>query len=112
LLPVLLEVPKTPEDWLRWGWHHRTSHQAIRQAIAAKGGPRLTEYVLDPIDVRDFAGFLQRNAQSHIDESGFLRTTLFDLLDVNYTDENSLRGFVYLHWQIHTAEEQAAGVQS
>lgn len=112
MLPVLLEVPQTPEDWLRWSFHHRVSHNVIRQGIVAKGGPQLIEYVLDPIDLRDFPGFLQRNNQSHIDESSFLGTTLFDLQDVDYTNPNSLRGFVYTHWQIHEAEEAAAGVAS
>jgi hypothetical protein len=91
LLPVLLEVPQTPEDWLRWSFHHRVSHNVIRQGIVAKGGPQLIEYVLDPIDLRDFPGFLQKNNQSHQDESAFLGTTLFDLQDVDYTNPNSLR---------------------
>ena len=112
MLPVLLEVPDSPESWLRWSWHHRVSHQVIRQGILDKGGPRLTEYILDPIDLRDFPGFLQRNNQSHQDEANYLGTQLFDLQDVNYTDPSSLRGFVFEHWQLHQAEEAAAGVSS
>jgi hypothetical protein len=78
----------------------------------AKGGPQLTDYILDPIDLRDFAGFLQRNNQSHQDEASFLRTTLFDFQDVDYRNEDSLRGWVFSHWQAHVAEEAAAGMSS
>jgi hypothetical protein len=108
----LLSVPQSQEDWLRWSFANRVSHRVIRQGIVAKGGPQLVDYVLDPIDLRDFPGFLQRNNQSHIDESAFLGTELFDLQDVDYTNPDSLRGFCYIHWLIHQAEEAAAGMSS
>jgi hypothetical protein len=108
----LLEPPRTAEDWQRWGWHHRISHQAIRSGVLTKTGKHLTDYILEPINLGDLATFFQRNGQSHIDEAGVLGTTLFDLQEVDVRNEANFRAFVYLHWQAHTAEEQAAGVHS
>lgn len=112
MLATLLETPRTEAEWLRWSFHHRRSHAAIRDGIVAKGGPRLTEYILDPINLADFGGFLERNNRSHQDESGFLNTALFDLQDVRADDPAQLSGWIYQHYQEHLAEELAAGVSS
>lgn len=110
MLAVLTETPKTAEDWARWSYHHRESHARIRQRIAAKGGPRLVEYVLEPIDPNDFASFLEANSQSHIDMDAFLGFQSADLLEVDFRDEEQRQAWIGVHYKEHESAEFALGI--
>ena len=50
MLPLLENLPRTQDDWNRWSWSHRDSHDRIRAAIKSKHGVDLSDYQTDPID--------------------------------------------------------------
>lgn len=105
MLVVLKEIPRSREEWDRWGFHHRTSHDAIRQGIQKDGGPNLTDYPLYPISETHFADFLNANAQTHIDMNGVLGAQGSDLLEVDPTNPSQLAAWIDLHFLEHQTAE-------
>lgn len=110
MLALLLETPQTPEEWQRWSFHHRDSHNRIREAVQAKHGVKLADYPIDPITEDDIAGFLQRNSQMHIDFDGVLNLQSNDLLDVDFTDPEQRSAWVFAHYQEHYDAELKLGI--
>lgn len=110
MLSVLLEIPRTQEQWERWNFHHRTSHDDIRQGIEAQGGANLPDYVIDPINFERFADFLQANSQLHIDMTAALGIQSENLQDVDIRKENELVAWIAIHYQDHFSSESALGI--
>ena len=109
MLSVLLEIPRTREQWERWSYHHRTSHEAIIQKLASQG-VSLTEYIVEPIDWLHPDIFLQNNQQMHLDMTSATGVQSVDLQDVDLRQENQLVAFVWLHYQDHFTVETALGL--
>ena len=110
MLVSLLNVPKTPADWAVWSFAHKQSHLAIAQAVAASGGPALSEYQLDPIPPSDLVNWLSRNQSAHNDMNGVIGAQSSDLFDVDLTNERQLQSWVYLHFLEHQTAEQKLGI--
>ena len=110
MLARLFEVPRTPEDWLRFSMDHLDSHNRIREAIQAKGGANLPAYPIDPITKRTFGDFLQYNAQMHSDMNGSLGLQGADLLSVNFDEEGQRIAWIDIHSREHQMAEQTLGV--
>lgn len=106
---VLYENPSDPEAWLRWGWHHKDSHDRIRQAIQNKGTV-LSDYPIDPITKRTKEDFLQYNSQMHSDMDAYLNLQASDLLSVNLDDERQKLAWIDLHAKEHESAELALGL--
>lgn len=110
MLALLLESPRTPQDWVRWSFHHRDSHARIRQAIQKQKGIGLPDYQIDPITEEDLKGWLQHNSQLHGDMLGALGIQSEDLLDVDFRDPKQAQAWVFLHYQDHFNAETALGI--
>lgn len=106
MLAALLNPPESQADWDRWGFDHLDSHDRIRAAIAARGGPNLTPYQIYPILEINLRGFLERNNQLHIEMNGALQQKSDDLQDVNFKDASQKRAWIFLHYQEHQSAEQ------
>lgn len=109
MLPVLQEVPQSIQDWDRWGFHHRASHDAIRQAIAAQG-TNLPDFPLYPVNQLHFDDFLTANAQTHIQMNGYLGTQGANLQDVDVENQSQLSAWIWIHYQEHDTAERALGL--
>ena len=105
MLPALENVPRSIDEWNRWAFDHRDSHNRIRAAILTQFGVSLTDYQIDPINPNNMGLFLQNNASLHGDMNGVLKLQSSDLEDVNLADEKQLEAWVRLHWQEHTYAE-------
>lgn len=112
MLAAILNMPKTQEDWNRWSFDHRVSHDAIRAGITAQFNIDLTDYQLDPIAPNDVVGFLERNSQMHIDMNTVLNLITTDLEDANFNDKNQLQAWLWLHYQEHFNAENKLGIAS
>ena len=110
MLPALENFPKEPNDWLRFAWNHRDSHDRIRAAIKTKQGRDLTDYQIEPMNPDSMSYFLQNNSQLHDDMNAALKLTGSNLQDVDPKDEKQLQGWILLHYQEHYAAEQALGI--
>lgn len=108
---VLANVPRSETDWKWWAWHHRESHAAIRQAIAAKYGVRLQDYQIEPIPA-DGEYFLEANNHMHSDFNSVLGLQSQDLQSVDLNDESALRAWIWDHFREHRDAEIALGISS
>lgn len=112
MLPVLLTVPKSPEDWNIFSFHHRQSHDLIVRAIFQQTGVSLTDYVIDPIALQQPKEWLIANQQFHEDMDSTLNVQGSNLQDVDFKDERQLQAWIYLHWQEHNTAETLLGIAS
>jgi hypothetical protein len=112
MLALLLNMPQGAEEWSRWAFHHRASHDLIRQAIKVQLGINLPDYVLDPIPGNAVQNFLENNHSAHIDMNGVLNRPSVDLEDVDFEKENELRAWIYMHWQEHNVVENTLKIGS
>jgi hypothetical protein len=109
MLPALENIPHSPEDWARFAWDHRDSHNRIRAAIKAKYGAVLNDYQIDPINPDSINQFLENNSQLHSDMNGVLKLQSSDLLDVDLQDERQMAAWIRLHYIEHYNAEQLLG---
>jgi hypothetical protein len=105
LLPALENIPKTQDQWNRWSFDHRDSHNRIRAAILKQNGINLTDYQIDPIDPNNTTQFLQNNASLHGDMNSVLKLQSSDLEDVNFGSEPELEAWIRIHYQEHQYAE-------
>lgn len=105
MLAALLNIPRTNEEWQRYSFDHRDSHDRIRAAISQKHGVSLTDYQIDPINPESVQQFLQNNASLHTDMNGVLKTQSSDLEDADLSNERELQAWVRLHYQEHLNAE-------
>jgi hypothetical protein len=112
MLPILLNTPKTPQEWNEYTFHHRTSHELIIQAIMAKNGVILPIYPIDPFPPTAPIQWLESNQQYHTDMNGILGLPGSDLEDVNLTEERQLQPWTYLHFLEHQTAENFLGISS
>jgi hypothetical protein len=108
----LIEVPSDAAGWERFSYDNRTSHDLIRQAIQAKGGPALKDYVLEPILENDWNSWLLRHALTHEEMTGALGSLSTDLSVLDPKDPEALSNWIGVHWLEHQAVEQALGIAS
>lgn len=107
---VLYEAPRSPEEWLRWSFHHRNSHDNIRAAITANKGPNLPDYPIDPIRGPQIGDFLQYNSQLHSDMNSALRLQSSDLLSVDFNNDAQRLAWIQIHAREHESAELALGI--
>jgi hypothetical protein len=109
VLAAILNAPRNELDWQRFGFHHRTSHDLIRQAIKTQtnGATVLADYQLYPIDLNNPRYFLEWNQSAHTDMNGVLGVPSINLIDVDIDDERQLAAWVWSHYLEHrTAEDR------
>ena len=107
MLPILYNVPSTERDWSLWSLSHAASHKKIIQAIRVKKAKSLSQYQLDPINFSDFSVFLDNNQQAHNEMLAALGISGGGLQQVDITEENQKRAWVFLHAQEHQDAERA-----
>jgi hypothetical protein len=110
VLAFLKNIPNTPQDWNLWSFHHRDSHDRIRAAIAAQGGPQLIDYLLDPIPGWAIAEWLLKHDQTHTDMDAYLGVQSADLQDVDFDDQKQAAAWRDLHYNEHFTAERALGL--
>lgn len=101
MLVVLKNIPKTKEEWDRFSFHHRDSHNKIRKAIQTQKGINLTDFVLEPISSDNIQGFLDNNSQMHKDMNVALGTQGSDLQDVDLKNKEELEAWFDIHYTEH-----------
>jgi hypothetical protein len=112
LLVLLLNVPRSHDDWQRWSFAHNQSHLAINQAILTQKGVNNAAYQLDPIPDDDIPNWLTRNQEAHNDMNAAIGTQSSDLEDTDFRDQRQLESWIYLHFLEHQTAEQILGVAS
>lgn len=111
MISALLNIPITPDDWLRFSYDNRSQHDAIRDAVRAQyEGYDLPSYVIDPIVPEALAGFLEKHQQMHSEMNGVLKLQSTDLQDVDFNKPEQLEAWIYLHYEQHRAAALKLGI--
>ena len=109
MLPGLLNVPRTDQEWDMWMWDHRTSHDHIRQKIQSSYGILLPDYPIEPINPNDLTNFLVNNTQLHDDMNGVLGLVSSNVQDADLKDSRQLEAWIKIHYLEHFAAESKLG---
>lgn len=99
-LANLLNVPADQEGWSQFSFSNQDQHHQIAAALSAKG-PRVQDYLLDPIPMNDLATWARVHQQSHSDFTGALGITGSDLTDVDFTQPDQVSSWIRLHFEEH-----------
>lgn len=98
---ALYNVPVRPDELQEWSFAHGVHHREIIREILTRFQIQLPEFVLDPINPLDVNNWAQQHQISHNQMDGILGISGFDLLDVNFEDQNQLASFIFLHASEH-----------
>jgi len=109
---ALIEVPTDAAGWERLSWSNRSSHNLIRQAILAKGGPSLPDLVLEPLLENDWQAWLLRHALTHEQMTSAVGSLSTDLSVLDPRDPQALADWTAAHYLEHYAVETALGIAS
>lgn len=110
MIAGLLNVPKTPGEWQRFGLAHALVHTAIRQALLSQKGFATGEYILDPINFNAIDEWLSRVQQTHIEMNEALLLQSSNLEGVDFTNPAQTQAWIYLNWQEDNAAMTALAI--
>jgi hypothetical protein len=103
----LYNVPSTPEELSQWSTKHMAHHRDIIRKIYEIDKIALPEYLIDPIDPNNPGPWDDLHQQMHQQFDAILGISGFDLLGVEWKNEQLLAAWIWLNAQEHY---QAAGI--
>lgn len=103
----LYNVPSTEAELNTWAFAHAAHHRDINRLILQLTGTQLIESILDPINPNDIGVWLYQHQQMHDQFEAVLGIAGYDLLDVDWENQNELAGWVLLNASAH---QQAANI--
>jgi len=110
MLPGLLNMPFGQQAMTTWSFNHADEHTQIILAITRKGGPALTQRILDPIANFNFKNWLWSHQQTHNEMNSILRIQGSNLSDVDFEDQDELDAWVQLHYAEHSQANLKLGL--
>jgi len=109
-LPFIYSQPETPDDWTAWSFNHGANHYDIIQAAFVSKGDNLTTYIMDPMDRENLGTWLYQHQILHNQINQVLGTQGFDLLTLDWTDEDQLAEWLQLNGSEHQRLSAALGI--
>lgn len=106
-IAALYNVPGNMAELNTWAFAHAAHHRDINRKIYALNGTSLIENNLDPINPNDLGVWLYQHQQMHDQFEAVLGIAGYDLLDVNWQNQDELAGWVLLNANSH---QQAADI--
>jgi hypothetical protein len=92
----IFNVPKDNNDLNEWAFSHMANHRDCIRLVYIIFKIALPEYVLDPLDPDDTGIWQRQHQQMHLDMNTVLGTSGFNLLGVDWHDENKLSAWIQL----------------
>ena len=108
-IAALYNVPGTKEELNEWSFAHQAHHRDINRVLFQKVGANLPEYVLDPVDLDSWT-WLYQHQQLHNQMDTLLAISGYDLLDVEFTDQQQLAGWIFLNADEHNQAANILGI--
>ena len=108
-LAILYNVPLTTDQQATFDFSHADHHRRMIAAAYERFHVTLPEFVLDPFNPqRSNAGLLHQEMHDAID--ALYGVGGYDLVDVDWRDQEQRAGWIWLNAQLHFQEAQATGV--
>src|SRR5579859_2770391 len=106
-IAALYNVPSNRAELDVWAFCHAAHHRDINRKIYASTGIALIESILDPINPADTGVWLYQHQQMHDQFEPILGIAGYDLLDVDWSNQDQLAGWILLNSSVH---RQAADI--
>ena len=105
-------IPGNPTELARWSTLHMILHRDQNRAALMLFNTILPEYILDPTDFTSNGTWMQNHQTMHNNIDALTGVAQFDLLEVNWQDEDQRIGWIQGHAQLHQQESNALKVFS
>lgn len=102
-LAGIFNVPKTDIELAEWSFVHMANHRDIIRVIYQLAVVALPEYVLDPFDPNDTGVWQRQHQQMHQQMNAVLGTSGFNLLGLDWHNENGTAAWITLNATEHRA---------
>lgn len=109
-IAALYNVPSNENETNNWAFAHACHHRDINRRIYLATGVALEEFILDPLDPNDIGVWLRQHQTMHQDFEGVLGLEGFDLLDVDWKDQQELAGWIILNGTTHLQAANILGI--
>ena len=97
----LTQVPTEPMDWAHWGFANAAHHRDIIRVILRDRNIILDEYVLDPVDLRQFESWLHLHATMHLQQNAVLGIQGYDLTQLDPENPEDMVNWINQHADEH-----------
>lgn len=98
---ALFNVPSTTSELNIWSFAHAAHHRDMARVILQQSGFRVSDYVLDPIDVNRTGVWNYQHQLLHQAINFALGIQGYNLTDVNWSDQNELAAWIALNGDEH-----------
>jgi len=106
----IFNVPGNEAELAVWASAHLSHHRDINRRIFELTGIALSEYVLDPIDPFNSHVWEAQHQIMHTNMDAILGIDGFDLSDVDFTDPDTLAGWITLNANEHYIASNVLGI--
>jgi len=97
----LFTVPQDPGELAQWSFANMAHHVDIARVIFEKGGGRIDQFLLDPINLGDPAQWVYLHQLAHNQQNRILGIQGQDLTGVDFTNPDIFESWVYIHANEH-----------
>lgn len=94
---AIFNVPTDENSLNEWAFSHMANHRDIIRVIYQVLQIALPEYSLDPIDPNDTGVWERQHQEMHSEMNLLLGTSGFDLLGLDWKDQNKLSAWIQLN---------------
>ena len=108
-IAALMNTPSTPQELNEWSFAHAAHHRDINRVLFQKVGAVLPEYVLDPVDLDSWT-WLYQHQELHNKMDALLAISGYDLLDVDFKNQEQLAGWIDLNGDEHFQAANILGI--
>ena len=110
-LPALYTAPQSADDWDAWSFNHAAIHYDLVQAATMqKNVTGLQTFMLHPISDDDVGMWLYWHQTMHNQLNSVLKTSGYNLLQVDFEDPDSVSEWLYLNGDEHARFNAILGV--
>jgi len=109
-LPQILNIAPDEQGWNTFFFDHARDHDEIRAAVQKLKGINLPQYVLEPVDRKNFQTFLERHQQAHNDMLGVTGVNGSDLTGLDPDKPAELQAWLFLNWTEHSNVRQVLAI--
>lgn len=106
----LSNVPISPQQLAWFAFAHADHHNRMITYIRKQYNIILPQYILDPIDTSPDSAWSDNHIIMHNNNDAVLGVTSYDISQIDWTQKNTLPGWIWIHYQLHYAEAQASGI--
>lgn len=96
-LAGIFNVPHDENSLNEWAFAHMANHRDIVRVLYQVLAVALPEYSLDPIDPHNTGVWEREHQEMHNQMNALMGTSGFDLLGLDWTDENKLAAWIQLN---------------